>query len=84
MSFDWNYGESPLFIIKKQLDDYEINIEVSSGLIMSCILLHEGEKMVLTAFNGIRFEQDAFKSILNNLTLDLKAVVSMFINRLFE
>ena len=84
MSWEWNYGESPLFEITKQNNDNEILIKVQSGLIASCSLLTNLDGISLPEFVGIKYDKESFVDKLNQLDSDKKQALSGFVKVLFE
>lgn len=84
MSWEWNYGESPLFEITKQNNDNEILIKVQSGLIASCSLLTNLDRISLPEFAGIKYDKESFVDKLNQLDSDKKQALSGFVKVLFE
>ena len=84
MSWDWNYGESPIFEIRKQINDAEILIKVSSGRITSCSLLCYKDEILLSKFVGIKYDKESFVDTLNQLDSDKRLALSGFVEVLFE
>ena len=58
--WEWNYGESPAFEIKKQIDNYSYKITVEGGLISKVLVLFDKTEIQLHHFTGKRFDKTAF------------------------
>ncbi|MDY0346898.1 MAG: hypothetical protein RBQ70_04425, partial [Acholeplasma sp.] len=84
MSWDWNYGESPIFEIRKQINDAEILIKVSSGRITSCSLLCYKDEILLSEFVGIKYDRESFVDKINQLDSEKRVALSGFVKVLFE
>lgn len=58
--WEWNFGESPAFEIKKQFENMSFKIIIEAGLISKVLVTNEKTEVQLHSFTGKRYDKTIF------------------------
>ncbi|PKL00306.1 MAG: lipoate--protein ligase [Tenericutes bacterium HGW-Tenericutes-1] len=83
-TWDWNYGESPAFEIKKAMKQYMIHIKVDSGLIEDFIYFDGEIHHQMKNFIGIHFDKESYIDKVSHSGENFKKPLQSFSSLLFD
>ena len=83
-TWEWNYGESPAFEIKKEVKPYYVHIKVDSGLIEDMIYFDGLIKHQMKNFIGIHFDKESYANKVSHSGENFKKPLDLFTSRLFD